>query len=56
MVFSKIIIPVNGYVVAQARDQETLGNILDERCVTVLDKNQHYQRRVTTKISDNDYF
>lgn len=56
MVFSKICMPDEGYIVAQGRDQKTLGNMLDEICVMVIDKNLHDDAGVTTKIFDTDFF
>ena len=56
LVFSKIVMPNGGYICAQASNQKTLGIMLDEMCVMILDKGLHTDAGVTTKIFDADFF
>lgn len=50
LVFSKIVMPNDGYICAQANDQKNLGNNLDKICVMILDKGLHNDGGVTETI------
>ena len=56
MVFSKICMPDDGFIVAQARDQKILGKNLDEICIMVLDKGLHNDTGISVEIFGNDFF
>jgi hypothetical protein len=56
VVFSKIVMPNDGFICAQANDQKNLGNNLDEICIMILDKNLHDNAGVKTKIFETDFF
>lgn len=55
-VFSKILMPDDGYICSQANDQKELGKNLDEMCVLILDKGIHSDAGVTTKIFETEFF
>jgi hypothetical protein len=55
-VFSKIVMPDDGYICAQAKDQKVLGANLDEICIMILDKNLHDNAGAKTKIFETDFF
>ena len=55
-VFSKIVMPDDGYICAQAKDQKVLGANLDEICIMILDKNLHDNAGVSTEIFGGRYF
>jgi len=55
-VASKIVMPNNGYIVAQEHDQRTLGTILDEMCVMVLDGGLHHNSGVATEIFGSKFY
>jgi hypothetical protein len=55
-VFSRIVMPDDGFIIAQSTDQKTLGSMLDEICIMVLDKGLHAYPGETIKISDFDYY
>jgi hypothetical protein len=55
-VFSKIVMPNDGFICAQEHDQRTLGKMLDEMCVMVLDKGLHNNTGVSFEISGEDFF
>ena len=40
-VFSKIVMPNDGFLCAQESDQKILGNVIDEICIMALDKGIH---------------
>lgn len=56
LVFSKIVMPDDGFIVAQAANQKELGKNLDEMCVMILDKGLHNDAGVKTKIFNADFF
>ena len=55
-VASKIVMPNDGYIVAQSNDQKELGKNLDEICIMILDNGLHDDAGVTIKIFDTDFF
>ncbi len=55
-VYSKIVMPNDGYIVAQERDQKTLGLNLDEICIMRLDMGLHYYVGLYKEISGIRYF
>jgi hypothetical protein len=54
--FSKICMPNDGFICAQATNQKELGNNLDEMCVMILDMGLHDNAGVTTEIFGTDFF
>jgi hypothetical protein len=56
LVFSKIIMPEDGYIVAQAEDQKELSKNLNEMCTMILDKGLHAEAGISTKIFDEMFF
>jgi hypothetical protein len=56
VLFSKIVMPNDGYIVAQSNDQKELGKNLDEMCVMILDEGLHNDAGVKAKIFDTDFF
>jgi hypothetical protein len=56
VVFSKIVMPNDGYICAQSDDQKTLGKNLDEMCIMILDRGLHNDCGKTTKIFGSDFF
>ena len=55
-VFSKIVMPNDGYICAKERDQKKLGRNLDEMCVMILDEGLHDNAGVSTEIFGGRYF
>jgi len=55
-VFSKIVMPDDGYICAQSTDQKTLGNNLDEMCVMILDGGLHNDTGVAVEINEEKFF
>lgn len=53
--FSRIIVK-DGLIQACASDQKTLGKMLDEMCVMVLDYGLHNDAGVSIEIFGNQYF
>ena len=45
---------LNGFILAQAKDQWELGEMLDEIVLMVLDRGLHVEAGVAVKICDND--
>jgi hypothetical protein len=56
MVFSKIVMPDDGYICAQCNDQKTLGKNLDNMCVMIMDMGLHNDSGKTTEIFGMDFF
>lgn len=55
-VFSKIVMPNNGFICSQEHDQRILGAMLDEICIMVLDGGLHDNKGVSTEILGLDFF
>jgi hypothetical protein len=55
-VASKIVMPNDGYIVAQEHNQRILGTMLDEICVMVLDCGIHDNSGVSYEIFGIDFF
>lgn len=55
-VFSKICMPNDGFICSQASNQKTLGTMLDEICIIVLDKNLHGDAGIFVEILGSKYF
>lgn len=53
--FSRIVVN-DGLIQACASDQKTLGKMLDEMCILVLDYGLHSDAGVSIEIFDNQYF
>ena len=47
---------LNGFILAQAKDQWELGEMLDEIVLMVLDYGLHKNSGVTIKLSDSDFW
>lgn len=56
LLFSKIVMPNDGFLCSQATDQKTLGKNLDEICIMVLDNGLHNYVGVTIEIFGSEYF
>ena len=56
LVFSKICMPDDGFIVPQASDQKEFGERLDEMCIMILDMGLHTNAGVTSKIFNTDFF
>jgi hypothetical protein len=56
LVFSKIVMPEDGYICAQSTDQKELGKTLDKICIMVLDQNINADLGVKIKIFGTDLF
>lgn len=53
--YSRIVVK-DGLIQACASDQETLGKMLDEMCILVLDYGLHNEKGVSIEISGNHLF
>src|ERR1035437_4907952 len=56
LVFSKIVMPNDGYICAQAKDQKVLSKNLNQICIMILDKNLHGDAGISTEIFGGRYF
>lgn len=56
LVFSKICLPDDGYIVAQSTDQKTLGIMLDELCIMTLDIGINEDAGASIEIFGSKYF
>ncbi len=56
VVFSRIVMPDNGFIVAQEHDQKILGMMLDEIVIMALDKRLHEDSGISCEIIGMDFF
>lgn len=55
VVFGKIKVK-KGYIFAKAKDQNELGDKLDELVIMILDKGLHENKPITQKISEQPFY